>query len=133
MTDGSWSRSTRRKRLPKNWAALRREVIARDKVCQWRLPGGGLCGLPAPQANQVDHIVAGDDHELSNLQLLCEPHHAKKSSSEGWAALAKRKRAAVDRMRRREEQHPGTIAVPGQAPVFPWQVKLKVEDEEPPF
>lgn len=128
-----WSRSNRRKRLPSNWPALRRQVLARDRVCQWRLPGGGLCGIPAPEANQVDHIVPGDCHDLANLQLLCERHHRLKTNTEGYAATYRRKQEALKRMAREEEAHPGTIAAPGAVPIFPWQIRLKTEDEPPPF
>jgi hypothetical protein len=40
-------------------------------------------------ATDVDHIVAGDDHEPSNLQALCRFHHARKSAREGASAAIK--------------------------------------------
>jgi 5-methylcytosine-specific restriction endonuclease McrA len=36
----------------------------------------------------VDHIIPGDDHRDSNLQLLCTWHHRKKSAQEGGTAAA---------------------------------------------
>jgi 5-methylcytosine-specific restriction endonuclease McrA len=82
----AWEGSTRRTRLPKDWARIRRRIIRRDKgVCQATYSDGAQCGLPG---TDVDHIVHGDDHSDANLQLLCAWHHARKSSSEGGTAAA---------------------------------------------
>src|SRR5690606_35221942 len=95
--------SNRRERLPKNWSALRRLVLQRDSGrCQWRdHPDGPRCGAPA---NQVDHIQAGDNHALTNLQALCSLHHARKSAREG--VLAKRARRAKYSY---VEEHPSIV------------------------
>jgi 5-methylcytosine-specific restriction protein A len=95
---GGWKHSTRRESLPPNWKQIRPAVIARDKVCQWPMPGGGVCGAAA---NQVDHKDDRNDHRLDALQLLCEPHHAIKSSAEGVATQP--------RERRPREKHPGLL------------------------
>lgn len=86
-----WEGSTRKERLPSDWQERRRQVMLRDRRrCQWRdVPGGQICGL---QGNQVDHIVRGDNHELSNLQVLCEPHHRIKSAREGGQSFVPRRR-----------------------------------------
>jgi 5-methylcytosine-specific restriction protein A len=90
----AWDGSTRRSRLPRNWPQLRRQVLRRDKgVCQTRFSDGRLCGR---EATDVDHIVAGDDHSLTNLQSLCHWCHARKSAQEGGTA-AGLTRVRIDR------------------------------------
>lgn len=95
--------SARTQRLPDNWELLRIRVLRRDAYkCQSPHLDGrpGKCLRPA---NQVDHIQAGDNHDMSNLQSLCRDHHAKKSSAEGAAA----RRANGFRSTRRDaEPHP---------------------------
>ncbi|PKA37888.1 HNH endonuclease [Streptomyces sp. SM8] len=78
----AWAGSTRRARLPRDWARIRRRIIRRDRACVWRMTDGSLCGA---EGTDVDHIVAGDDHSDGNLQLFCSWHHARKSSQEGNA------------------------------------------------
>lgn len=96
---GGWAGSTRRDTLPPDWRTrIRPAVIARDKVCQWRMSEGGKCGAPG---NQVDHIGDRLDHRLENLQLLCAEHHNLKSSRQG--------NAAKPRERRPPEKHPGLL------------------------
>lgn len=98
---GNWDSSNRRQRLPANWPAIRSKVLKRDLYrCQWS-EHGLICGQPA---NQVDHVINGDDHRMINLRSLCEPHHALKSSAEGNHA-----RWHSNPRRRPEEPHPGTI------------------------
>lgn len=100
-----WSRdsvSARASRLPADWTARRVRVLRRDGYrCQARDSTGARCGEPA---NQVDHILPGDDHDLDNLQSLCRWHHARKSSAEGAAA----RRPRVTRTRA-PEAHPGLL------------------------
>jgi 5-methylcytosine-specific restriction endonuclease McrA len=82
----AWQGSTRRARLPNDWARTRRRVLRRDgHACQSVFSDGRRCGMPA---NQVDHIEPGDDHSMANLQALCGWCHARKSSSEGGTAAA---------------------------------------------
>ena len=118
---GQWAGSDRRQRLPPDWGEIRQRVIARDKVCQWRdNPKEPVCGAPA---NQVDHInPKTDDHRLAALQLLCEPHHRRKSAREGAAAFHANRRAIRKRFRV-VEPHPGATT-PGQAPTIPYPWKL---------
>jgi 5-methylcytosine-specific restriction protein A len=89
-----WATSTRRLRLPPNWPQIRLAVLARDGyVCH-------VCRQPG--ANQVDHVLAGDDHRETNLAAIhAWPCHASKSSREGAAAKPKRLRPP--------ERHPGLL------------------------
>jgi 5-methylcytosine-specific restriction enzyme A len=80
-----YAKSTRRLRLPPGWAALRRRILRRDNYeCQcfdpthdWHV---GLCGA---LADQVDHIIPGDNHDPANLAAICRPCHMSKSGHEG--------------------------------------------------
>lgn len=97
---GDWSSSRRKERLPANWPALRLQTLRRDS---WscRLRYRGCTGA----ATDVDHILAGDDHRLDNLQAACARCHAVKSSREGHEKQA-RMRARKSRPRGR---HPGRL------------------------
>src|SRR4051794_27619002 len=93
--------STRKDRLPPNWPALRRAVLRRDgHACQWRTTQGTTCGA---RATDVDHIIRGDDHRITNLQSLCGYHHGKKTGSEGGSASALKREA----QRTSHYKHPG--------------------------
>ena len=91
---GAWADSTRVDRLPPGWYFIRRRILLRDPLCRLRYPG--VC---TSTSTQVDHIVAGDDHDDHNLQGVCAPCHARKSSAEGNAARV--------RTTRPPEPHPG--------------------------
>ncbi len=79
-----WAGSTRRRRLPPDWPAIRARIQRRaGGRCEATLSGGRRCPLPG---SQCDHVQRGDDHSDSNLQWLCTDHHATKSGSEGRAA-----------------------------------------------
>lgn len=88
----SWSGSTRRSRLPADWSA---------RVSAVRARAGGRCEAREHVAacdgrgTDCDHIVAGDDHDLSNLQWLSRPCHQAKTARDRQA------------WKRRPEQHPG--------------------------
>ncbi|WP_018686515.1 HNH endonuclease [Actinokineospora enzanensis] len=95
-----WTGSDRRARLPRDWPRRRALVLARDPWCRlcWTQP-----------STQADHIIAGDDHSLSNLQGVCARCHAAKSSSEGGRARRlSRPRPAVP--------HPGELPRPTDRP-----------------
>lgn len=69
----AWATSTRRRRLPSNWRRIRLAAMQRDQhTCR-------VCGEPA---TEVDHIAAGDDHSMGNLQALCTPCHQAKTKVE---------------------------------------------------
>jgi len=63
-----------------------------------------VCGLV--NATEVDHLVAGDDHDPANLAAICTPDHKVKSAREGAAAAAIARKSRPGR-RRPREQHPG--------------------------
>lgn len=100
-----WQGSTRRDRLPPDWDKIRRKAGNRDG---WRcqvFKDGKRCFAPAVE---IDHKEAGDNHELSNLQAICEDCHSSKSGKEGAAAMHK-KRRQIDQKFRRTEEHPGLL------------------------
>lgn len=98
----AWSTSDRRERLPDDWPDIVRRVKARDQ---------GRCRAPqhSPRCNgvgtDVDHVIAGDDHSMANLQLLSEPCHRDKTARES----AERNRQIAALKKRPQEQHPGRI------------------------
>ena len=105
----AWSGSTRKARLPADWDRLRAVVLRRcGHRCEW-IENGFRC-LAA--ATDVDHILRGDLHELSNLQGLCSRHHLAKTSSEANAVQAERRKL----LRLPEEKQPGVIDGPPQPP-----------------
>lgn len=92
----NWSTSTRRSRLPGSWPLLRRTVLERDN---------GLCQIRGPRctriATAVDHIQHGDNHNLTNLQAVCNTCHRVKTQHESHQTRVTR--------RRPDERHPGVI------------------------
>ncbi len=94
-----WAKSDRRSRLPSDWQQLRAKVISRaGGRCEAKMKNTTRC---TDAGTDVDHITAGDDHSLTNLQLLCKWHHGKKSSYEGNQARPRYTE------RRPKEAHPG--------------------------
>ena len=90
----TWTGSTRRDRLPKNWAALRRYVLERDQFMCYVCRLGG--------ADEVDHVQAGDNHHETNLAAIHSvPCHRRKTIEEREAKRFKRTRPT--------ERHPGLI------------------------
>ncbi len=98
-----WADSDRRSRLPDNWAELVRAVKKRDEGrCKWILSSGKRC----PRAGvDVDHRRRGDDHRMSNLALLCEHHHDRKTA---WEAHEAKRTIKASRFRS-PEGHPGAV------------------------
>lgn len=84
----------RKSRLPKEWRKIRLYILERDnRVCY-------ICGMPG--ADQVDHMIAGDNHSETNLAAIHDdPCHRLKSAREGHAARPKKTRP--------REQHPGYL------------------------
>ena len=100
----AWEGSDRRSRLPADWS----EIVAavKDRAggrCEAVKTSTGLrCSNPG---TDCDHVVNGDDHALSNLQLLCRWHHRAKSSEEGHQAAADNRARA----KRPKRPHPGLL------------------------
>jgi 5-methylcytosine-specific restriction endonuclease McrA len=100
---GNWEGSDRKSQLPNDWPAIVAAVKKRDEHrCRWILPSGKRCPRPG---RDVDHIKDRHDHSMGNLQLLCEEHHAKKSSREGNTERRRKKQVRL----RDPGRHPGTI------------------------
>ena len=89
-----WDTSTRRSRLPADWARRRTLVLRRDPHC--RIAGPGCTG----RSTEADHVIPGDNHDLSNLQGLCAPCHKAKTLAE---------RPTTPSRRRPAPQHPGVL------------------------
>jgi len=91
-----WEGSSRRARLPADWQWRRRQVFAvHGDVCH-------VCELPG--ADEVDHVVAGDDHRLANLR----PIHSWRTPQRCHVAkTAAEALAARPRLHRDRESHPG--------------------------
>ena len=98
----AWHTSTRSARLPRNWPTIRRQVRRRAHgKCQATTHAPGCNGVGA----ECDHIIAGDNHSLDNLQWLSHECHAAKTRREN---ASNNKRLA--RLKRRPlERHPGLI------------------------
>lgn len=95
-----WRTSNRSARLPPDWEVIAAFIRARDGYrCTWT-EAGRRCHGPA---DEVDHIIPGDDHRPANLRSLCLPHHRRKSSLEGSGARWGHP------MPRAAERHPGML------------------------
>lgn len=97
----SWETSTRRSRLPADWPKRRQRTKTRAKgMCEAQVHEPECDGI----GSECDHIIAGDDHSLSNLQYLSGPCHAAKTQVEAQAAARTKRQARM----LPQEQHPGT-------------------------
>lgn len=97
----AWYGSTRASRLPHDWPDRRAATLHRDRHQCQATEHHPDCDRTA---TDVDHIVPGDDHSLTNLQSLSEPCHRVKTATE----TAQRNEANA-KLRKRPEQHPGAI------------------------
>lgn len=96
-----WETSDRRARLPKDWDKRRLVVLERDgHRCRSIDVQGDRC---PDRATEVDHVNAGDNHDVSSLQSLCAWHHRLKTNAEAAAARRRFPR------RRPPERHPGLL------------------------
>lgn len=98
-----WSTSDRKSRLPSDWRTRRKVVLDRcGGRCEYMRSSGKRC---SNKATDVDHIVAGDDHSLENLQGLCSWHHRQKTQREAQAARSEIRAT----LKRPAEEPPGAI------------------------
>lgn len=97
----AWATSTRASRLPHNWAAIRQAVLTKaGHQCQATHHHPRCTG----QATDVDHIIAGDNHSLANLQALSKPCHDAKTRLEAAQRNTQRREQRI-----RHDKHPGEI------------------------
>jgi 5-methylcytosine-specific restriction endonuclease McrA len=82
------------------WDAIRRKVLRNS---------GGVCGACGKDgAVEVDHIIPrhlGGSSEPDNLMAVCRKCHGRKSSAEGNAAQARKRKLR----KRPVEKHPGRL------------------------
>lgn len=98
----NWNSSDRRGRLPTNWPELRAKVRERAHgLCQAKHHVPECDGI----GTDCDHIIAGDNHGLDNLQWLSHPCHKAKTEKENAERNARRAR-----MRKHpKERFPGLL------------------------
>ena len=85
----NWNSSNRGSRLPDDWPERRAKVRGRAHgLCQAKQHVPECDGI----GTDCDHIIAGDDHSLDNLQWLSHPCHKAKTERENAERNAKRKR-----------------------------------------
>lgn len=82
------------------WSGIRQKILRNS---------GGICGLCGGDgAVEVDHIIPrhmGGSSDPGNLMAVCRTCHGRKSSAEGNAAQARRRK-----MRKRPtDKHPGRL------------------------
>lgn len=105
----NWDTSTRRKDPP-GWAKTRKLVVARAMgQCEHydTLTGphqtATRCAYPGRDVDHIINLAQGGTDDLSNLQLLCEWHHKRKTQEE-----ARRNRKPISEQRP-AEKHPGIL------------------------
>lgn len=99
-----WNTSDRSARLPSDWPAIRAKVRTRAHGrCQAKHHAPDCDGI----GTDCDHIIAGDDHSLDNLQWLSHACHKLKTEREN----AQRNTLRTAMRRHPRERHPGTIDV----------------------
>ena len=112
----AWETSDRKSRLPSDWLKRRSEVFKIHGRRCYIFEDGRQC---TNEAEDIDHVIPGDDDSLENLRPICRRCHRAKSSSEGWQALNKKKKEARERAEKRfgwAEERP----VPATPYKHPW-------------
>lgn len=94
----SWDRS--RSNMGQRWPGIRQKVLRNS---------GGICGLCGEDgAVEVDHIIPrhlGGSSDPGNLMAVCRKCHGYKSSAEGHAAQARKRKLR----KRPADKHPGRL------------------------
>lgn len=90
-----WETSARRSELPRDWATIRRRILARDPICRLALE---VC---TGRSNEVDHVGDKHDHSDHNLRGVCTPCHKRRTQEQAQAAKPRQRRAT--------ESHPGLL------------------------
>mgnify|MGYP000960176560 CR=1 FL=1 len=106
-----WYTSDRRGRLPRDWDRIRTRVLARAAYQCQAITHDPRCD---GRATDVDHIHAGDDHSLDNLQALSAVCHRAKTARESIARNHARARMRLHPA----EPHPGCRHGDGGVPHF---------------
>lgn len=89
---------------PTDWAARVAACKARDQSCRWIISADGtVCG--STENLECDHVGDPNDHDLSNLRMLCRPHHRSRTGRQG----AEAKHANQAKRQRPPKLHPGII------------------------
>ena len=114
-----WYTSDRRYRLPSDWGRRKAAVRARAHGrCQAASHAPGCNGV----GTECDHIVAGDDHDLDNLQWLSHECHKAKTERENAERNRRRKLMRLHPTPRRHRYNrriaPPVVHAP-EIPVFP--------------
>ena len=82
-----WGTSTRRQRLPPDWATRRAKVKQRAAgMCEAQVHVPTCDGI----GNECDHINNNDNHALTNLQWLSAACHKAKTLQEAQTSRARR-------------------------------------------
>ena len=98
----NWRSSDRRERLPSDWLRIRRAVKARaNGRCEAAEHAPGCDGV----GTDCDHIIAGDDHDMGNLQWLSHACHKRKTEREN----AERNAVKTNARRHPAERSPGLL------------------------
>ena len=103
----NWNSSDRRSRLPDDWGWRRQQV---------RMRAHGRCQAEhhVPECDGIgtdcDHIIAGDNHSLDNLQWLSHPCHKAKMEREN----AERNTRRAHTRKHPRERFPGLLDRPGR-------------------
>ena len=109
----SWYTSDRRGRLPRDWDRVRTRVLSRAAYQCQAIEHDPRCD---GRATDVDHIHAGDDHSLDNLQALSAVCHRAKTARESIT----RNRARARMRLHPAEPHPGCRHRGGGGTPFPF-------------
>lgn len=103
----AWESSTRSKRLPSDWTKRRKVVLRRDGYqCTVMVSENERCPT---YADEVDHVVRGDNHSYDNLASICKYHHGLKTQVEAKEAAKVAREEFKAQHGRPTVPHPGLV------------------------